>query len=184
MAWIGKSHSCSKTELTSSTHLFTDNHHTEALNTPEGEDPAHPIDPKLFPGFSSSSYFCCMTAFTDQKLLDQLQKSSPSPTSPKEPKLQEITSMGSIIRGDTGKPQSNAMGAQSGVMKGDSYCCWTAFENVSNHQGVICILSLIKAGKQWTAKHQLLQGKYAEVLKNPQLWLLDIQSTPQLSREV
>lgn len=83
-----------------------------------------------------------------------------------------------------GKPPSDAMAAQSGVMKGGSYCCWTAFENVSNHQGVICILSLIKAGKQWTAKHRLLQGKYAEVLENSQHWLFSIQSIPQLSREI
>lgn len=60
------------------------------------------------------------------------------------------------------------MGAQIGVMRGDSYCCWTGFENVSNHQGVICTLPPIKAGKQWTAKHPLLQGKCAEVLKKPQ----------------
>ena len=83
MAGIGKSHSSSKTELTSSTHLFTDNHHMETLNSPEGKDAAHPIDPKLFPDFSSSSYFCSKTAFTDQKLLDQLQNPLPHPPLPR-----------------------------------------------------------------------------------------------------
>jgi len=92
--------------------------------------------------------------------------------------------VGSIVGRDVGKPRSDAVGAQRGVMKDDSSGCWIAFENVSNHQGVICILSLIKARKQWTAKHQLLQGKYAEVPKNPQRWLLGIQSTPQLSGEI
>lgn len=181
MAWTGKK---THWDLTSSTHLFTENHQMEALNTHEGKDAAHPIDPKFFLTFQEALIFVVQLHSQSRNYLTSYKNPLTHPPLPRNQSCKKSQAWTRSLEETRASHKEMQWEPKVALWKATVIA-------VGQHLKMWVIIKMSFVFFLWSKQESdgqqnisFCRGNMQRCWKNPQHWLSGIQSIPQLSGEI